>query len=127
MYYYKFEDKYLFSLSAAYPYESVSEVEALNSTELYYLIELEDSGFRHSYAVCCADDLYDMREGVHTLVKSEIEYNADSRIMKCMDNRMVRAVNTAVANYEKNYHIENASGRKKRVVNVRAVGEVGGT
>lgn len=127
MYYYKFKDKYLFSLSDAYPYERVSENEALCGVELYYLIEPESFDFKQSYAVCCADDLYECKEGVHSLIKSEIEHDIDSRLAKLIKNHMVKAVNTRVVGYEKHFCIEVASISKKKTVNVMALGDVGGT
>lgn len=128
MFYYKYENKYLFSLDDEYSYKKINEKEALdNCHELYFLIKLNKEKSKKAFAINNISDLYIKSENLDilklNLVLNEAE-NIPQKIKKLIDERKVKAVNTEYDDYEKCFYLEES---KKKRVNILALGDVGST
>lgn len=124
MFYYRYENKYLFSLKDNYDYEKVSNFpEDLN--ELYYLYESDQNKSARSYALTDASDLYSREENPNVLkLKDYCEEVPGDIIINIINKKRVKAVNTCYDNYEECFFME---GSTKKTVNILALGDVGST
>lgn len=128
MFYYYYENKYLFSLNDEYSFTKINEEQALsNCHELYFLIKLEKNKSKETFAISNVSDLYIKDENLDML-KVEEEKDVKEFIPKIVrdliDQRKVKAINTSYENFEKNFFMEK---QKKKRVHILALGDVGST
>jgi len=127
MIYYKYGNKYLFSLEDEYLYKKTNEYEALDDChELFFLTKLKKGNSKKTFAVSHISDLYIESENLDVFKIKELKQldNIPERIKKLIDERKIRAVNTEYDNYEDCFYLENT---KKKKVNILALGDVGST
>lgn len=125
MYYYHYNNKYLFSLRDDYNFNKVSEEQALNNVGcLYYLINLEKNKSKKTFAVSNVSDLYIKDETIDMLKITEINESIPAKIRELIEQRKVKAVNTSYDVFENNFFMDKP--RKKRV-HILALGDVGST
>lgn len=123
MFYYKYNDKYLFSLLGDYEYEKKENIpEDLN--EIYYLYKMDKSKSKKSYALSDLSDVFNKEENLDLLRIKENDYEASHVIKKLIEERKVKAINTEYENYEECFCLSENSKKK---VNILALGDVGST
>ena len=124
MFYYKFKDKYLFSVFNDYEYDKISVLpDSLN--ELYYLYKTDRQFSKKTFAAVEASDLFVIKEGIDSLCSKDDEtYEVPENILNLMNRRKVKAVNTEYSDYEDCFVMEEI---KKKRVNILALGDVGST
>lgn len=123
MIYYKFKDKYLFSLKDEYVYEKVNELPE-GTEELYFLHKKDRELSKRTFAVSDPSDLFCENEDLSLLCISGEERHVPENILKLIEQRKVKAVNTEYNEYEQSLFMES-EGKKK--VNLLALGDVGST
>lgn len=124
MFFYKFKDKYLFSLKDEYSYKRVSESEALDiSHELYFLTKINKEASKKTFAVAHTSDLYIEEENLELLKLCE-ERNVPDGIRDLINQRKIKAVNTEYNYYEDSIYFEV---NKRKTVHILALGDVGST
>lgn len=123
MIYYKFKDKYLFSMKDEYGYEKVEELPE-GTEELYYLHKKNRNLSKKTFAVSDSSDLFCENEDLNLLCLSSEEYHVPENILKLIEQRKVKAVNTKYMDYEESFFMETESKKK---VNLLALGDVGST
>ncbi len=126
MFYYKHEEKYLFSLSDNYRYERINCIPD-NVNELYFLYKIDRNKSKRSYALTCVQDLFANKENLDFLRIKVPHNNIDDisdNIIKIINHNRVKAVNTDYNNYEDCFFMEN---KTKKKVNLLALGDVGST
>ena len=124
MYFYKYENKYLFSLDDKYEYEKIndSEVKALdNCQELYFLMKLNKNTSKKTFAVSHTSDLFIEKEDID-LLKLKKEIKVSEAIVKLIDKRKIKAINTNYDDYVNQLYFDET---KKKKVNILALGDVG--
>lgn len=127
MRYYKYDDKYLFSLEKETGFDKIeiNEEQALsNCDELYYLIKLEKYKSKKTFAISNVSDLYMKEENIDILKLTKINESIPEKIKYLIEQRKVKAVNTSYEGFENCFSMEKS--RKKRV-NILALGDVGST
>lgn len=129
MIYYKFKNKFLFSLNDEYDYEKITEPQqALDSCqELYFLFKLNKENSRRSFVINHVSDLFIKEENLELLkLNNDIETNDDisEKILNLIQNRKIKAINTEYENYEECFCSENLNKKK---VHLLALGDVGST
>lgn len=125
MIYYKYNDKYLFSLKDEYGFHRISETEALeNCDEMYFLTKLKKDESKKTYAIACEEDIYLERECLDVLNRGETNEGRDipSKIKSLMGKSMIKAVNTEYEDFESCFFRES---KQKYRVNILALGDVG--
>lgn len=126
MYFYKYENKYLFSLDDKYDYEKIndSEVKALdNCQELYFLMRLNKNTSKKTFAISHTSDLFIEKEDLD-LLKLKREIKIPESIIKLINKRKIKAINTNYDDYINQLYFEET---KKKKVNILALGDVGST
>ncbi len=126
MFYYKYKDKYLFSLSDCYSYEKIDNLPD-SIDELYFLYKFNKNKSKRTYALAYTSDVFDTEENIKALKlksMSEQTENIPGIVDKLIQQRKVKAVNTDYENYEACFFIKEIT--KKRV-NLLALGDVGST
>lgn len=121
--YYKFKDKYLFSV-LEFGYEKT--ILPIDADELYFLYKSDRAASKRTYAVCYAADLFTLDEGVELLKMGSCDFEKEvpEEIMKLIRERKVKAVNADYDDYEECFIMDEF---KKKRVNVLALGDVGST
>ncbi|MEL7647396.1 MAG: lactate dehydrogenase [Sedimentibacter sp.] len=123
MIYYKLKGKYLFSLKDEYGYEKVNELPE-GTEELYFLHKKDRDLSKRTFAVSDPSDLFCENEDLSLLCISGEERHVPENILKLIEQRKVKAVNTEYNEYEQSLFMES-EGKKK--VNLLALGDVGST
>ncbi len=126
MFYYKYKQRYLFSLLDSYNYEKIDNIPD-NLNELYFLYKFDRNNSKKTYALSYASDIFATEENLDLLKlkKDNTEDECVSSIIKILiEQRKVKAVNTDYDNYEDCFFINEIA--KKRV-NLLALGDVGST
>lgn len=126
MFYYKYEDKYLFSLYDNYGYESINYIPD-NLDELYFLYKIDRNKSKRSYALTCVQDLFNTEENLDLLRIKSTKYcigDISDSIIKLINLNRVKAVNTDYDNYEECFFMGEKTRKK---VNLLALGDVGST
>ncbi len=123
MFYYRYENKYLFSIEDSYDYEKVNSFpDDLN--ELYYLYESDRNKSTRSYALTDASDLFNREENIDVLKLKDSHEEVPGNILDIINRKRVKAVNTCYDNYEKCFFMD---GSARKTVNILALGDVGST
>ncbi len=126
MFYYRYANKFLFSLDGNYEYESADNIpDDLN--ELYFLYKSDINKSKRTYALSHASDIFSSEENISMLKLKNTDDEAGSipgSITRLIEERKVKAVNTAYENYEECLTMVDCS---KKTVNVLALGDVGST
>lgn len=126
MFYYKYKGKYLFSLSENYSYERIINFPN-NLDELYFLYKIDKNKSKRTYALTCLQDLYITEENIDFLRIKDIDEsinNVSDIIIRLINIKKVKAVNTDYDNYEECFFMEE---KDKKKVNLLALGDVGST
>ncbi len=123
MFFYLYKSKYLFSVEDRYNYPKVENIPD-DVDELYFLYESDKKTSKGSYALSQNSDLFNHEESLDLLKLKEINEEIPKKIIKLINERKIKAVNTTYENYEERFcFAEN----KKRKVNLLALGDVGST
>ena len=122
MFYYKYNDKYLFSIND-YGYTKINHIPN-DCQELYFLTALKRESSKKSFAVNHSNDLFINEESLDMLKLSNNYYDLPEKIMDLIEKRKIKAVNTEYTDYESCFFMNDL--RKKRV-NLLALGDVGST
>jgi malate/lactate dehydrogenase len=124
MFYYRYRDKYLFSLSSSYDYEKVENIPD-NIDELYYLFKIDRAKSKRTYALNCASDIFNKEESIQLLKANSTRIGeVPEIILRLIEQRKVKAVNTDYDNYEECLVMEE---KTKKRVHIVALGDVGST
>ncbi|RKD21638.1 lactate dehydrogenase [Caminicella sporogenes] len=126
VYYYKIEDKLLFSNEKYDGLEEVNSEEIIESEDnIYFLGKLEISKSRRSFSVSDPSLLFLKEEGLKLLKKLEIEeYKLPKWLISKINSRKVTYINTEYPNWKDVLYHKH---KKKWKVNVIGLGDVGGT
>ncbi len=126
MFYYKYNNKFLCSLFDEYSYEKISEKEALDLChELYFLLKLPKKESKKAFAVSHVSDFFIERESLDMLkLKKYNDESVHNKIKELIDARKIKAVNTNYEDYENDFYFEE---RRKKKINILALGDVGST
>ena len=122
MFYYKYNDKYLFSIKDEYSFTKINSIPH-DCQELYYLNNLTGNSKR-TFSVNHPSDLYINEESPDMLRVNDISYDLPENITELIDKRKIKAVNTAYSDYADCFYMDEF---KKRKVNILALGDVGST
>ncbi len=123
MFYYRYENKYLFSIEDSYDYEKVNSFpDDLN--ELYYLYESDRNKSARSYALTDASDLFNREENIDVLKLKDSHEEVPGNILDIINRKRVKAVNTCYDNYEECFFM---GSRARKTVSILALGDVGST
>ncbi|HPW99323.1 MAG TPA: lactate dehydrogenase [Sedimentibacter sp.] len=122
MFYYKYKDKYLFSVKDEYNYEKTNIIPD-NCRELYFLNSLINDA-KKSFAINHPSDLFIEEESLDMLRADDKSYDLPEIIIDLIDKRKIKAVNTAYNDYENCLQMDEPGKRK---VNILALGDVGST
>ncbi len=123
MFYYKYEDKFLFSLTDDYGYERLDNIPD-NLRELYFLYKSDRNKSKKTYAVSHASDIFIKEENLDMLKLKESYHEIPENIAELIEKRKVKAVNTDYEDYEECFHMQDL---RKSTVNILALGDVGST
>ncbi len=123
MFYYTYGDKFLFSLEDIYEYEKADGIPD-DSDELFFLCRLDRNKSKKSYAVAHSSDLYIQEENLDFLKMKNSENNLPGNILRMIEERKIKAVNTHYEDWEKCLTFEKP---RKNTVNILAMGDVGST
>ena len=97
MFYYKYNDKYLFSIKDEYSFTKINSIPH-DCQELYYLNNLTGNSKR-AFSVNHPSDLYINEESLDMLRVNDISYDLPENITELIDKRKIKAVNTAYSDY----------------------------
>jgi malate/lactate dehydrogenase len=122
MFYYKYNDKYLFSIKDEYSFTKINSIPH-DCQELYYLNNLTGNSKR-TFSVNHPSDLYINEESPDMLRVNDISYDLPDNITELIDKRKIKAVNTTYNDYADCFYMDEF---KKRKVNILALGDVGST
>jgi malate/lactate dehydrogenase len=122
MFYYKYNDKYLFSIKDEYNFTKINSIPH-DCQELYYLNNLTGNSKR-TFSVNHPSDLYINEESPDMLRVNDISYDLPDNITELIDKRKIKAVNTTYNDYADCFYMDEF---KKRKVNILALGDVGST
>lgn len=122
MFYYKYNDKYLFSIKDEYSFTKINSIPH-DCQELYYLNNLTGNSKR-TFSVNHPSDLYINEESLDMLRVNDISYDLPDNITELIDKRKIKAVNTTYNDYADCFYMDEF---KKRKVNILALGDVGST
>lgn len=123
MFYYKYKNKYLFSLTDTYGYEKVENIPD-NLNELYYLYKIDKSKSKRAFSVSHPSDFFIKEENLDMLKLKDINDKIPDFIKALIDERRVKAINTDYQSYEECLSIEDGF---KKTVHILALGDVGST
>lgn len=123
MFYYKFNDKYVFSLKDDYPYTKINNIPD-DCQDLYFLTRLNKENSKRTFAVNHPSDLYINEESLDMLKLKDKSYNLPEKLMDLIDKRKIKAVNTEYSAYEECLNMEDF---RKKKVHILALGDVGST
>ncbi|MFA7550731.1 MAG: lactate dehydrogenase, partial [Sedimentibacter sp.] len=123
MFYYKYNDKYLFSIKDEYNFTKINEIPG-DCQELYFLNCLNTENSKKSFAVNHPSDLFIEEESLDMLKLNGKCYDIPKNITELIDKRKIKAVNTAYNDYANCFFMDEL---KKRKVNILALGDVGST
>lgn len=123
MFYYKYKNKYLFSLEDIYEYERISNLPE-NLDVAYFLCKLDTTTSKRAFVLSNISDLYLKGESMNVLRLNNINKDIPETIKKLIENRKIKAINTNYDNYEECFSIEENAKKK---VNILALGDVGST
>lgn len=127
MYFYKHNNKYLFSVDDRYDYEKISEMEAFdNYQKLYFLTKLNKNISKKTFAISHVSDLFIEKETIDLLKlrNDTSEINVSDNIHKLINDRKIKGINTSYDDFENELYFEES---KKYKVNILALGDVGST
>ncbi len=122
MFYYKYNDKYLFSIKDEYNFTKINSIPH-DCQELYYLNNLTGNSKR-TFSVNHPSDLYINEESLDMLRVNDISYDLPENITELIDKRKIKAVNTTYNDYADCFYMDEFNKRK---VNILALGDVGST
>lgn len=122
MFYYKHNNKYLFSLHE-YGYERIENLPD-DINELYFLYRMNKERAKKSYALAHASDIFNDEEGIELFKLNHSDVPVCDSVARMIELRRVKAVNTSYDNYEEELHMEE---NEKKKVNILALGDVGST
>ncbi len=121
MFYYKHNNKYMFSLGDNYNFEKLGSLPD-NLNELYFLYNVDKNKSKKSYAVSHASDIFALEESLEMLKLSDRCYDIEDKIMRLIEQRKVKAVNTSYTDFEECFSMKC---NIKKKVNILALGDVG--
>lgn len=121
MFCYKHNNKYMFSLGDNYNFEKLENLPD-NLNELYFLYNVDKNKSKKSYAVSHASDIFAMEESLEMLKLSDRCYDIEDKIMRLIEQRKVKAVNTSYTDFEECFSMKC---NIKKKVNILALGDVG--
>ncbi len=123
MFYYKYANKFLFSLEDNYNYEKSDNIPD-NLDELYFLYKSDRNKSKRTYALSHTSDIFRNEENLNMLKLKKIDDEIPENIKRLIEDRKVKAVNTDYHDYEQCLVMESHS---KKTVNILALGDVGST
>jgi malate/lactate dehydrogenase len=123
MFYYKYANKFLFSLEDNYNYEKSDNIPD-NLDELYFLYKSDRNKSKRTYALSHASDIFRNEENLNMLKLKKIDDEIPENIKRLIEDRKVKAINTDYHDYEQCLVMESHS---KKTVNILALGDVGST
>ncbi len=123
MFYYKYANKFLFSLEDNYNYEKSDNIPD-NLDELYFLYKSDRNKSKRTYALSHTSDIFRNEENLNMLKLKKIDDEIPKNIIRLIEDRKVKAVNTDYHDYEQCLVMESHS---KKTVNILALGDVGST
>lgn len=125
MFYYKYNNKYLFSLSEKYEYERINEIPN-DTDELYFLYKFDKERSKRTYALTHSSDIFNEEESIEMLKirNAKDGQHVSESITRLIELKKVKAVNTSYVNYEEEFFLEEKTRKK---VNILALGDVGST
>ncbi len=123
MFYYKYNDKYLFSINDDYNYTKINDIPD-DCQELYFLTALKKEISKRTFAVNNPSDLYINEESLDMLKLNDNNYDIPEKIIGLIEKRKVKAVNSEYDYYENCFYMDEFH---KRRVNLLALGDVGST
>ncbi len=126
MYFYKLDDKLLFSNTKYINLESASEGEIIECMDIvYFLISAAPAVSRRSYSLSDPSLLYLEKEGINLLQKKDINtVNLPQWIIKKIQAKSIRVINTSYPTWKDALNVNTPS---KWRINVIGLGDVGGT
>lgn len=123
MFYYKYANKFLFSLEDNYNFEKSDNIPD-NLDELYFLYKSDKNNAKRTYALSHTSDIFRNEENLNMLKLKKIDDEIPENIKRLIEDRKVKAVNTDYHDYEQCLVMESHS---KKTVNILALGDVGST
>lgn len=123
MFYYKYADKFLFSLEDNYNYEKADSIPD-KLDELYFLYKSDRNKSKRTYALSYASDIFNSEENLDMLKLKKADYKVPENLLRLIEERKVKAVNTDYEDYEECFTMEDDSSK---IVNILALGDVGST
>ena len=123
MFFYKYNDKYLFSIKDDYNYTKINDIPN-DCEELYFLAQLKKESSKKTFAVNHSSDLFIDGESLKMLELSGKSYDIPVKIADLIEKRKIKAVNTEYNDYEDCFRMDEPGKRK---VNILALGDVGST
>jgi malate/lactate dehydrogenase len=123
MFYYKYCDKYLFSIKDDYNYTKINDIPS-DCEELYFLTCLNKENSKKSFAVNHPCDLFIDEESLEMLKLPAKSCDIPTRLAELIEKRKIKAVNTEYNDYEDCFRMDEPGKRK---VNILALGDVGST
>lgn len=125
MYYYKLDDKYLFSFNNYSDLEQCNQADITNSDKaIYFLTKQNPYESRFSYSVSDPSLLHIEKENLELLSSNNTKYDLNDWLLKKIKNRDIIAINTEYPNWKNMLHTKK---NKKWRLNLLALGDVGGT
>lgn len=123
MFYYKYNNNYLFSLEDVYEYEKIGNLPE-NLNVAYFLCKLDTVTSKRAFVLSSISDLYIKSESMDMLRLNNVSNDIPNTIKTLIENRKVKVINTNYNNYEECISIEKNTKKK---VNILALGDVGST
>ena len=118
MFYYKYKDKYLFSLKDDYNYEKAAGIPE-ECRELYFLSRLDKENSKKSFAVNHPSDLFIEEESLDVLKLDDRRYALPEKILELIEDRKIKAVNTAYEDYEQCFYMNQFKKNKVNIDNIK--------
>jgi malate/lactate dehydrogenase len=125
--FYKYKDKYFFSLEEYNNFHAISEEKAkFNSENLYFLNKKNPLKSRQNFLINHPSLLFNEEENIHLLLLDNEDYSkkVPNWIMDKINQNMVISINTNYPNWEDILKLES---RNKWKLNLLALGDVGST
>lgn len=123
MFYYKYNNKYLFSLLDLPGFEKIKNLPD-NLNELYYMYKSNINKSKRSYCLSCAQDIFRKEEELDFLKLKNESVDISELILDLIEKRRVKAVNMQYENFEECLCMNE---QYKIKVNILALGDVGST
>lgn len=120
MYYYKYEDKYLFSKLLLDNLQKANEIDLINEAEVYYLIKMDPLTSRRGFVITSPAQLDSESEGLDLLYENS-SINSLSWINEKIKKRNIKAINISYPSWMN----ELMSPPSQWRINVMALGDVG--